>query len=177
MNDKPYNLERFSSCMPNEALERTYAAIMTEKERAVTAVKSAQVRLQVLEKQQELAQQLQARIAEVRHRRSLLQRELTALTDSRLEDLQKKVDLWQQVSGVWIRITDRHELRFYFSRINDGVSSDCYMTLDVCSGDLWEIKDCRPTIPGLQKLLDTLNETKDLGKFCRSVRAGFKATV
>ena len=177
MSERAYSLERFLSCVPNESLESSYAAVMSEKQRAVTAVKSAQVRLQVLDKQQELAQQLQTRIAEVKHRRALLRSELTALTDSKLAELQRKVEMWQQVSGVWIRVTDKQELRIYFSRLNSEANRDCYLTLDACSGDIWEIKDCQPTLSGLQKLLDILNETKDLGKFCRSVREGFKASV
>ena len=177
MNEKPYSSERFSSSIPKESLERNYAAAMAEVHAAVTAVKSAQVRLQVLDKQRELAQLLQARIAAAKHRRAQLQSELAAVADSRLEELQREVEIWQQVSGVWIRVTDRQELRIYFSRFNDEVSRECYLTLDAFSEDIWEIKDCHPTIPGLQGLLDTLNETKDLGNFCRSVRAGFKATV
>ncbi|KAI6646391.1 Chromosome segregation protein Spc25 [Oopsacas minuta] len=180
MNDTSYQLERFTSNIPNikDYLESSYLDTIKEKERAVEAIKSAKMRLCVLEKEQEIAQQLQKQIEQVRHQREQIQNDLANVTqNSKLNELQQNVDLWEKVSGAWVRVTDKKELRIHFSRLKEGISRDCYVTVDACSGDVWEIKDCNPTIPGLQLLLDKLNETKDLGKFCRSVREGFKAIL
>lgn len=181
MNEKQNHLERISSRIPkiNKCLESSFAETINERDRAVTAVKSAQVRLEVLKKEQELAQMLQERMIVVKAKRKQIEREWTEVTRTdQLSELQQKVDLWEKVSGAWVRVTDRKELKIHFSRLKDGVSpKDCYVTLNANSGDVWEIKDCRPTVPGLQPLLDDLNETKDLRKFCTSVREGFKALI
>ena len=181
MNEKQNHLERISSRIPriNECLENSFSETMNERDRAVTAVKSAQVRLEVLKKEQELAQLLQERILEVKAKQKQIEREWTEVTRTdQLSELQQKVDLWEKVSGAWVRVTDRKELKIHFSRLKDGISPrDCYVTLNANSGDVWEIKDCKPTVPGLQPLLDNLNETKDLRKFCTSVREGFKALI
>ena len=175
-------VERFNSSLTRmeSAAESRHKSLLSQREETMSAISSAERRTTLLERQLETAKQLSTRVEEVRQMRAECQRQIDAVPgeqQSRLEELKQRVELWEQVSGAWIRITDKQELRFHFSRLKEGVSTDCYITLDASEGDIWEVKDCQPTIPELQSLLDELNQSKDLGKFCRSVRNGFQKHV
>lgn len=134
-------------------------------------VKSMVEEVDRLEEELEILQQLNEARGELKE----ITKRFEELNVPMQYDISVQMKLWEKCMGLRFRVTEDKAISLAFTRINSAAPEERFVvTVDIKEDGNWTVVNLEPGIHGVGPLLEELNRTSNLGRFCKEVRKKFK---